>query len=62
MKPDKGNGVVVIDRDDYTKKMEDILSDKDKFLQLDGDSTSLSIKRENKVKTFLRMFKKNGTI
>ena len=62
MKPDKGNGVVVIDRDDYTKKMEDILSDKDKFLQLDGDPTSLSIKRENKVKTFLPMLKKNGTI
>ena len=31
MKPDKGNGVLVIDRDDYTKKMEDILSGKDKF-------------------------------
>ena len=62
MKLDKGNGVVVIDRDDYTKKMKDILSDKDKFLQLDGDPTSLSIKRENKVKTFLRTLKKNGTI
>ena len=62
MTPDKGNGVVVIDQDDYAKKMEDILSDKDQFLQLDRDPTSVSIKQENKVKTFLCTLKKNGTI
>ena len=27
MKPDNGNGVVLIDRSDYYKKMDDILSD-----------------------------------
>ena len=45
-----------------TQRRWKILSDKDKFLQLDGDPTSLSIKREDKVKTFLCMLKKNGMI
>jgi len=30
-KPDKGNGVVVLNRTDYVSKMEDILSDAGKF-------------------------------
>ena len=62
MKPDKGNGVVIIDRSDYYKKMDDILSDTNKFRKLDVDPITHSIRQENQVKNFLRELKKNGTI
>ena len=32
MKPDKGNGIVIVDKDDYNKKMEDILSDTNRLV------------------------------
>ena len=31
VKPDKGNGMVILDRSDYNKKMDDILSDETTF-------------------------------
>ena len=36
-KPDKANGVVVINRTDYVSKMEDILSDASKFSLSNND-------------------------
>ena len=39
MKPDKGNGIVLLNEDDYTKSMEHLFSDKNKFKQLDSDPT-----------------------
>ena len=60
MKPDKGNGVFIIDRMDYYKKMDDILSETSKFRKLDVDAIMHSI-QENQVKKFLCELK-NGTI
>jgi PHD/YefM family antitoxin component YafN of YafNO toxin-antitoxin module len=37
VKPDKGNGVVILDRGDYNQKMEDILRDTTKFERLDSE-------------------------
>ena len=53
VKPDKGNGVVILDKDDYNKKMEAILEDETKFQRLDEDPVKLTLQRENKVKRFL---------
>ena len=38
-KPDKGNGVVLLRREDYVRKMEEILSQPDKFEKL-GDTAT----------------------
>ena len=62
MRPDKGNGAVIIDRSDYYKKMDDILSDTNKFRKLDVDPITHSIRQENQVKNFLCELKRNGTI
>ena len=54
MKPDKGNGVVIVNKDDYHKKMDEILADTSKFELLDDDAVKLTIKRENQVKALLK--------
>lgn len=38
-RPDKGRCVDILDRNDYIKKLEDILSDTSKFKLLDDDPT-----------------------
>ena len=43
MKPDKGNGVVILNKCDYNKKMEDILSDASKFDLLNDDAIRLTL-------------------
>ena len=53
MKPDKGNGVVMINWSDYYKKIDDILSDMNKFRKLDVVPITRSIQQENQVKNFL---------
>ena len=37
MKPDKGNGVVIINKTEYVEKMEEILNDSSKFTKLSLD-------------------------
>ena len=49
MKPDKGNGVVILNRYDYYSKMETILDDTSKFKLLEQDPVQMTFKRENKV-------------
>ena len=53
-RPDKGRGVVVLDRSDYIEKLENILSDKTKFKLLEKDPT---ISRENALTVLLRQIK-----
>ncbi|CAF3304271.1 unnamed protein product [Rotaria sp. Silwood2] len=53
-KPDKGRGVVILDRNDYIEKLEKILSDNKKFKLLNQDPT---ISRENALTTVLRQMK-----
>ena len=59
LKPDKGNGVVVLNRSDYSKGILDIVSDSNKFKELNNDPT---ICREGKLQRVLRNLKKNGMI
>ena len=40
-RPDKGNGVVILERDKYTTSLFSLLSDETKFKKLDTDPTNL---------------------
>ena len=62
MKPDKGNVVVIVNKDDYHKKMDEILADTSKFELLDDDAVKLTIKRENQVKALLEKLKSDNCI
>ena len=53
-KPDKGNGVVILDRKLYNNAIEEIISDTSKFEKLSEDPT---LKREASVQPFLRKLK-----
>ena len=57
MKPDKGNGVVILNKDDYNKKMDAILSDMSKFQLLNKDPVKVTLQRENQVKALLKKLK-----
>ena len=57
MKPDKGNGVVILNKDDYNKKMDAILSDTSKFQLLNEDPVKVTLQRENQVKSLLKKLK-----
>ena len=56
-KPDKGRGVVILDREDYTNKMNTILSDFSKFRLLNTDISSVVHKLEDKLNRLLRKVK-----
>ena len=62
-KPDKGNGVVILDKEDYVAKMTEILSQEDKFKCIgeveDHDNTIL---RERALQAFLLNKRKAGFI
>ena len=62
MKPDKGNGVVILNKDEYHKKMDEILADSSKFEILDDDAVKLTLKRENQVKAFLKKLKSDNCV
>ena len=53
-KPDKGNGVVILDRTLYNNAIHELISDTSKFEKLDSDPT---IKREASLQRFLRKLK-----
>ena len=62
-RPDKGRGVVILDKTDYIEKAEHILKDPTKFEKLiHTDAQKLTIKLEDKINNFLRKMKKTGTI
>ena len=53
-RPDKGNGVVILDRRFYMSKIYDIVNDESKFLKLSSGST---LRWEGKLQRFLRILK-----
>ena len=55
MRPDKGNGVVVMDKVIYNQQMYALLSDRNKFKKLSEDGTKL---REGQLQRYLRELKK----
>ena len=57
MKPDKGNGVVILDRKPYDNAIEEIISDTSKFEKLNEDPT---LKREASLQRFLCKLKQKN--
>ena len=57
MKPDKGNGVAILDRKLYNNSIEEIISDSSKFEKLNEDPT---LKREASLQRFLRKLKQRN--
>lgn len=53
-RPDKGNGIVILNRSDYINKVLSIIQDISKFKHLNTDILELCLKRENKLIRFLR--------
>ncbi|CAF5026326.1 unnamed protein product [Rotaria sp. Silwood1] len=58
-RPDKGRGVVIMDREDYVKKMNKILDDRSAFTLINYDPT---LDNENELIRFLLVLKKEGFI
>ena len=56
-KPDKGRAVVILDRNTYVTKMQDIVSDSTKFQPISESLEKYSLKIEDKVNNFLRKMK-----
>ena len=54
VKPDKGNGVVILDRNKYNENILKLISDQSKFKKLTSDVTK---QREEQLKKFLRRLK-----
>ena len=54
MKPNKGNGVVILDWKLYNNAIEEIMSDSPKFEKLNEDAT---LRREASLQRFLRKLK-----
>ena len=61
-KPDKGQGVVILNKDDYENKITDILSDNSKFVEVNNSGEKLIIKNEDQLNNFLRKLKKSKVI
>ena len=59
LRPDKGNDVVVLDRNQYDNAIKEIISDKTKFKELPEDVT---IKQEAKLQRFLRTLKMRNNV
>ena len=57
MKPDKGNGVVILDRNLYENAIEEIISGTSKFEKLKKDPT---LKCEDSLQRFLRKLKQKA--
>ena len=56
-KPDKGRGVVIMDKCDYNDKINNILGDRSKFTVLNVDFSSHILKLEDKLNRLLRSVK-----
>ena len=56
-KPDKGRGVVILNRDDYENKLQTILNDNTKFRQITTDTATYLMKMEDKLNRVLRPIK-----
>ena len=62
-RPDKGRGVVILNRTDYVTKMNHILSDTTKFKKCSNqDSHKLAMQHEDKINRLLRKLKQQNII
>ena len=56
-RPDKGRGVVLLDKDKYVEKMNNIISDETKFSEIKEPIQVYSLRVEDKINNFLRKLK-----
>ena len=56
-RPDKCNGVVILNKTDYIAKMENIFSDPTKFVRIIDDSFTITLKLEDRINRFLSKLK-----
>ena len=61
-KPDKGQGIVILDKHDYLKKFNNILDDESKFKKIVTDPLRLTLNLEEKINRTLRKLLKNKII
>ena len=61
-KPDKGNGVVIMDRNDYLSKVHKILSDKSKFNLVHENIHTTILHVEDRINRFINKLKKTKEI
>lgn len=61
-KPDKGNGIVILDKNDYLIKMKNIINDGSKFRRIEEDWFKVIIRREDKINRFLAKLLKEKSI
>ena len=61
-RPDKGKGIVIMDKQDYISKVEAILNDSTKFTRILGEAHVAVTKVEDKLINFLRTLKTEGVI
>ena len=62
LKPDKGNGIVILNTSDYISKMEEILEDNQKFTEIKEDHFKTIIKQEDKINRILSKIKSKSQI
>ena len=58
-RPDKGKGIVILNKVDYLNKTKEILDDDSKFEKINNDWFKTILKQEDKVNRFLRLIKNN---
>ena len=61
MKPDKENGIAILNKEDYTKKMDGILSDRTKF-EFNEYPIKITLQRESKMKLLLKTLLSSNAI
>lgn len=61
-RPDKGNGVVILNRVDYLSKMNDIISDGSKFHKIIDDLKKVTYRIEDKINRFLKSMSDRGVL
>ena len=61
-RPDKGKGVVLMNRNDYINKMNSVLSDSTKFVEVGSPQFSTIFKIEDKINRTLKQLKDNSSI
>ena len=61
-KPDKGRGVVILDKSDYRTKVNDILSDRCKFSVVKQPHHKVLLQVEDKINRVLNKLKKSAAI
>ena len=61
-RPDKGRGTVILNRNEYIQKMNDILKDNTKFIRIGTPTFQPIFKLEDKINRLLKSFKDENVI